>query len=133
MPQPSSITRIRRLPPDSVSIRIERAPASSAFSSSSFTTEAGRSTTSPAAIFLASFVLGLFVFLGQAAQKNPRAKQTRHEDHQHERNAKPLRKRRHLHHHQKNEPDHHTHPQQHHELHAQAKPLHAPHQQEYPQ
>src|ERR1700678_2641935 len=54
MPQPSSITRIRRLPPDSVSMRIERAPASSAFSSSSFTTDAGRSTTSPAAILLAT-------------------------------------------------------------------------------
>ena len=33
---------------------IERAPASSAFSSSSFTTEAGRSTTSPAAILFAT-------------------------------------------------------------------------------
>src|SRR5438105_14917035 len=33
---------------------IRRAPASSAFSSSSFTTEAGRSTTSPAAILLAT-------------------------------------------------------------------------------
>src|SRR5580693_1609790 len=54
MPQPSSITRISRFPPDSVSMRIERAPASKAFSSSSFTTEAGRSTTSPAAILLAT-------------------------------------------------------------------------------
>jgi len=34
--------------------RIRVAPASSAFSSSSFTTEAGRSTTSPAAILLAT-------------------------------------------------------------------------------
>ncbi len=55
MPQPSSVIRIKRLPPDSVSIRIDRAPASSAFSSNSLTTEAGRSTTSPAAILLATF------------------------------------------------------------------------------
>ena len=55
IPVPSSITRIMRLPPDSVSIRIDRAPASSAFSSSSFTTDAGRSTTSPAAILFATF------------------------------------------------------------------------------
>src|SRR5580692_8442232 len=54
MPQPSSITRISLLPPDSVSMRIERAPASKAFSSNSFTTDAGRSTTSPAAILLAT-------------------------------------------------------------------------------
>src|ERR1700691_484919 len=47
--------RIRRFPPDSTSMRIDFAPASSAFSSSSFTTDAGRSTTSPAAILLATF------------------------------------------------------------------------------
>ena len=54
IPDPSSITRIMRLPPDSTSTRIDRAPASSAFSSSSFTTDAGRSTTSPAAILFAT-------------------------------------------------------------------------------
>src|SRR6266851_5330077 len=54
MPWPSSMTRIIRLPPDSISIRMVIAPASRAFSSSSFTTEAGRSTTSPAAILLAT-------------------------------------------------------------------------------
>src|SRR5437868_11103330 len=43
-----------RLPPDSISIRIVFAPASNAFSRSSLTTEAGRSTTSPAAILLAT-------------------------------------------------------------------------------
>src|SRR5882762_9667133 len=48
------MTRIMRLPPASISIRIVFAPASSAFSSSSFTTDAGRSTTSPAAILLAT-------------------------------------------------------------------------------
>src|SRR5690242_18065276 len=54
MPWPSSITRIMRLPPTSVSTRMVFAPASSAFSNSSFTTEAGRSTTSPAAILFAT-------------------------------------------------------------------------------
>ena len=51
MPQPSSITRIARLPPSRTSTWMRRAPASTAFSTSSFTTEAGRSTTSPAAIW----------------------------------------------------------------------------------
>jgi len=47
---PSSMMRIMRLPPASTSTRIVFAPASSAFSRSSLTTEAGRSTTSPAAM-----------------------------------------------------------------------------------
>src|SRR5437868_8096211 len=46
--------RIIRLPPCSTSMRTVFAPASSAFSSSSFTTDAGRSTTSPAAILFAT-------------------------------------------------------------------------------
>src|SRR5581483_3447553 len=46
--------RINRRPAFSASIRTSVAPASSAFSSSSFTTEEGRSTTSPAAILLAT-------------------------------------------------------------------------------
>jgi len=50
IPKPLSRTRIRRVPPDSSSIPIVVAAASSAFSISSLTTEAGRSTTSPAAI-----------------------------------------------------------------------------------
>src|SRR6266487_2092810 len=50
MPAPSSLTRIRLFPPSSMSMRIALAPASSAFSISSFTTDAGRSTTSPATI-----------------------------------------------------------------------------------
>ena len=53
MPIPSSVTRMRITPPCSISTRTRRAPASSAFSTSSFTTLAGRSTTSPAAIWLA--------------------------------------------------------------------------------
>src|SRR6266704_960956 len=48
------MTRMMRLPPASISMRIVFAPASSAFSSNSLTTEAGRSTTSPAAILLAT-------------------------------------------------------------------------------
>src|SRR5690606_34317386 len=54
IPQPLSTTRMERIPPSSISTRIRSAPASMAFSISSFTTEAGRSTTSPAAIWLTS-------------------------------------------------------------------------------
>ncbi len=43
-------TRIKPKPPRSSSTSMRRAPASSAFSTSSLTTEAGRSITSPAAI-----------------------------------------------------------------------------------
>ncbi len=50
MPQPSSVTRISDIPPWAISTVTADAPASMAFSSSSFTTLAGRSTTSPAAI-----------------------------------------------------------------------------------
>ena len=53
IPQPSSLTRINAEPPRSMSTRISRAPASMLFSTSSFTTDAGRSTTSPAATWLA--------------------------------------------------------------------------------
>src|SRR6516162_9183255 len=52
MPAPSSLTRINRRPPPSVTISMRVAPASSAFSTSSLTTLAGRSTTSPAAMRL---------------------------------------------------------------------------------
>src|SRR4029453_9095772 len=51
IPEPSSVTSMRRVPPPSMTTRTERAPASRAFSPSSLTTEAGRSTTSPAAIW----------------------------------------------------------------------------------
>src|SRR5581483_11748693 len=53
IPSPSSSTRTCFLPPSSTWIAIRVAPASIAFSTSSLTTEAGRSTTSPAAIWLA--------------------------------------------------------------------------------
>ena len=52
MPSPSSLTRMSRRPPPSVSTSMRVAPASSAFSTSSLTTLAGRSTTSPAAMRL---------------------------------------------------------------------------------
>jgi hypothetical protein len=54
MPKPSSSTRISRTPPASSRTVTWVAPASSALSTSSRTTEAGRSTTSPAAIWLIS-------------------------------------------------------------------------------
>src|SRR5918997_1919690 len=49
MPPPSSRIRMREVPPSPSSTSIRVAPASRAFSTSSLTTEAGRSTTSPAA------------------------------------------------------------------------------------
>src|SRR6267378_2003248 len=54
IPDPSSRIRTRRRPPSCSSISTRFAPASSAFSTSSLTTAAGRSMTSPAAIWLAS-------------------------------------------------------------------------------
>src|SRR5690349_17284319 len=55
MPQPLSCMRMSRRPPDSMSMRNSLDCASSEFSRSSLTTEAGRSTTSPAAILLATW------------------------------------------------------------------------------
>ncbi|MNC85362.1 hypothetical protein D3C83_09560 [compost metagenome] len=52
MPQPSSATLISFVPPPASCIEISRASASTLFSSSSLSAEAGRSTTSPAAIWL---------------------------------------------------------------------------------
>jgi len=54
MPRPSSCTAIRSRPAASISTEIRPAPASSAFSSSSLSTAAGRSITSPAAICAAT-------------------------------------------------------------------------------
>src|SRR5712691_4392158 len=55
MPQPLSAMRIILRPPASTSTRRESAPASREFSRSSLTTDAGRSTTSPAAILFATW------------------------------------------------------------------------------
>ena len=52
MPLPLSLTRIRRIPPPASSTSIAVAPASILFSTISFRALAGRSTTSPAAIWL---------------------------------------------------------------------------------
>ena len=52
MPLPSSATAMRSRPPPVATTSIRPAPASSAFSTSSLTTLAGRSTTSPAAMRL---------------------------------------------------------------------------------
>jgi hypothetical protein len=46
--------RHQGLPPNSIAIVMRVAPASTLFSTSSLTTAAGRSTTSPAAIWFAS-------------------------------------------------------------------------------
>ena len=54
IPQPSSETETRRRPPATTDTSMRPAPASSAFSTSSLTTDAGRSTTSPAAILFAT-------------------------------------------------------------------------------
>src|SRR5215471_13837050 len=54
MPHPLSVIWINFFPPASTLSLIRVAPASSEFSSISFTTDAGRSTTSPAAIWFAT-------------------------------------------------------------------------------
>ena len=54
IPVPSSVTRMRLRPPAPISTEMRVGPASSEFSTSSFTTLAGRSTTSPAAIWFAT-------------------------------------------------------------------------------
>ena len=54
IPWPSSVTRIRDRPPRSTLTSTFLAPASREFSTNSFTTDAGRSTTSPAAIRFAT-------------------------------------------------------------------------------
>ena len=61
MPQPSSVTRIRDIPPWAISTVTAPAPASMAFSISSLTTLAGRSTTSPAAIRSATWGSNCFI------------------------------------------------------------------------
>ena len=52
IPLPLSVMRIKEIPPSLISMVMAVAPASIAFSTSSFTTEEGRSITSPAAILL---------------------------------------------------------------------------------
>ena len=62
MPQPLSEMRMKVMPPFWISMVTRVAPASMAFSTSSLTTEAGRSTTSPAAIRSATWELSWTIF-----------------------------------------------------------------------
>ena len=62
MPIPLSETWMSRFPPARISTRIEVLSASTAFSISSLTTDAGRSTTSPAAILLATSAESILIF-----------------------------------------------------------------------
>ena len=64
MPMPLSVTRMYSMPPPLISTDTLLAPASSEFSTSSLTTDIGRSVTSPAAIFEA--ILGLRTRMGMA-------------------------------------------------------------------
>ena len=63
IPSPLSVTRIREIPPSLISTVTAVAPASMAFSTNSLTTEAGRSTTSPAAILSIVFWSKTAIFL----------------------------------------------------------------------
>ena len=67
MPMPSSRTRISPQPPRSSSTSMREAPASREFSTSSLTTEAGRSITSPAAIWLMSSSARIWMDKGHLA------------------------------------------------------------------
>src|SRR3954454_17742114 len=64
MPAPSSVTAIRALPPSRNTISTLRAPASTAFSTSSLTAAAGRSMTSPAAMRLTTTGGNWRIFIG---------------------------------------------------------------------
>jgi hypothetical protein len=70
MPQPSSVTSIKSIPPDAKRTDMVLAPESMAFSTSSFNALAGLSTTSPAAIRLTklagSLLIDICAFLAQA-------------------------------------------------------------------
>ena len=64
IPQPSSVIRINVVPPSFISTVMLPAPASIAFSISSFTTDPGLSTTSPAAIlFIVLLSRSLILFM----------------------------------------------------------------------
>ena len=62
IPQPLSVILINEIPPSFISTVMAVAPASMAFSTSSFTTDEGLSTTSPAAILIYSiFVQKIYI------------------------------------------------------------------------
>ena len=64
MPAPSSVTRICSMPPPLISTIMREAPASREFSTNSLTTDTGRSTTSPAAIWAASSAGSCLIGMG---------------------------------------------------------------------
>ena len=75
MPQPSSVMRRKVIPPFCNSIVIFFAPASMEFSTSSLTAEAGRSTTSPAAMRSATWRSSWMIFgIGSLPVRNSAAK-----------------------------------------------------------
>ena len=63
IPIPLSVMRINSIPPSSIASEMLSAPASREFSISSFTTEEGRSMTSPAAIFEETSVDNSFILM----------------------------------------------------------------------
>ena len=71
IPLPLSTTRMYSVPPAKMVTSILSEPASSAFSTNSFTTEAGFSTTSPAAIWLAVLVSKTCTFLISIIYRSP--------------------------------------------------------------
>ena len=85
IPAPSSATETRLRPPSRKVMSIRLAPASRLFSTSSLTTEAGRSTTSPAAMRLTSvsgslrmvMIHGLFDLFKRQAIKSQRGNHRR--------------------------------------------------------
>ena len=71
IPLPLSTTRIYSVPPAKMVTSTLSAPASKAFSTNSLTTEAGFSTTSPAAIWLAVLVSKSCTFLISIIYRSP--------------------------------------------------------------
>ena len=72
MPFPSSVTLMYSLPPFLISTVMDEAPASTEFSTSSFTMERGLSTTSPAAILSdMSFARALMMPLIFSSSQSP--------------------------------------------------------------
>ncbi|KJV84053.1 hypothetical protein APHCRT_1079 [Anaplasma phagocytophilum str. CRT53-1] len=81
IPQPSSLTEIKLRPPLSTCTFMALAPASMEFSTSSFTTLAGQSITSPAAILL--IVCALKTTIGTILPHNNNFHGCREVDEQH--------------------------------------------------
>ncbi len=72
MPRPSSATRISLVPPASTRTSTRVAPPATLFSTSSFTTLAGRSITSPAAIWLINNVESFRIRIRPSYRRSPR-------------------------------------------------------------